>query len=212
MEYSVREEIANAVSHGIGTLLSIAALVILTVYASLYGDVWHVVSFSIFGAALVILYTCSTLLHSFPPRTKAKDIFEILDHSAIYLLIAGTYTPFLLVTLRGPLGWTLFGIIWGLAIIGSILKVFFVKRFIVLSTLFYIFMGWMIIFAIKPLLANLPGYGMMWLVIGGLLYTIGSVFYVWRKVPYHHAIWHLFVIGGSTAHFFAVLFYVLPLR
>lgn len=209
MEFSWREEIANAVSHGIGTLLSVAALVLLTVYASLYGDVWHVVSFSIFGAALVILYACSTMLHSLP-QSKAKDIFEILDHSAIYLLIAGTYTPFLLVTLRGPLGWTLFGIVWGMAIAGSILKVFFVKKFVVLSTLVYIFMGWMIIFAIKPLMANLPGLGLMWLVIGGVLYSVGSIFYVWRRVPYHHAIWHLFVIGGSTAHFFAILLYVLP--
>jgi hemolysin III len=207
MEYSQREEIANAVSHGIGALLSIAALVILIVQAAVHGSVWHVVSFTIFGASLVILYTCSTLLHSL--RGKAKDVFEILDHSAIYILIAGTYTPFLLVTLRGPLGWTLFGIVWGLALVGIVFKAYFVKKFIVLSTLFYIGMGWMIILAFPSLLKLLPMGGIVWLVIGGLLYTVGSVFYVWRKVPYHHAIWHAFVIGGSVSHFFAVVLYVI---
>lgn len=207
MEYSHKEEIANAISHGVGVLLSIAALVILVVHAALYGDAWHVVSFAIFGSSLVILYTCSTLLHSL--RGKAKEIFEILDHSAIYLLIAGSYTPFLLVTLRGASGWTLFGIIWGLALAGIVFKAYFVKRFILLSTLFYIGMGWIIIFAFPALLDQLPMGGIVWLVIGGVLYTVGSIFYVWRRIPYHHAIWHVFVIGGSVSHFFAVLLYVL---
>jgi hemolysin III len=210
MEYSPREEVANAISHGIGALLSIAALVILIVYSVKYGDVWHIVSFSIFGSTLVLLYVFSTLLHSFQ-HGLVKNVFEILDHSAIYLLIAGTYTPFLLVTIRGALGWSLFGIVWGFTIAGIVLKIFIVKRFIMLSTLCYILMGWLIIIAIKPLYLNLPFNGIVWLVVGGLFYTFGSIFYVWRKIPYHHAIWHLFVLAGSTAHFIAVLFYVLPM-
>jgi hemolysin III len=210
MEYSNREEIANAISHGIGVLLSIAALVLLVVNATMHGDIWHIVSFSIYGASLVILYSCSTLLHSFQNR-KLKDVFEILDHAAIYLLIAGSYTPYLLVTLRGPLGWSIFGIIWGLALSGMILKIFYVKRFILISTLCYILMGWLIVFAFKPLYANLALGGIVWLVIGGLLYTFGSLFYVWRRVPYHHAIWHLFVLAGSICHFFSINLYVLPI-
>ncbi|MDF2659592.1 MAG: channel protein hemolysin family [Paenibacillus sp.] len=210
MQYSLKEEIANAISHGIGALLSAAALAVLVVFASLHGTVWHIVSFSIFGTTLVLLYTCSTLLHSFR-EGKTKDIFEFLDHSAIYLLIAGTYTPFLLVTLRGPLGWTILGIVWGLAVAGIVFKAFFVKKFIMLSTLFYIGMGWLIVFAIKPLYEQLPWNGLLWLVGGGIFYTVGTIFYVWRKVPYHHAIWHTFVIGGSVCHFIAILFYVLPM-
>lgn len=210
MEYTLKEEIANAVSHGIGALLSIVALVMLIVNSVKYGDVWHVVSFSIFGSTLVLLYAFSTLLHSFQ-RGIVKNVFEILDHAAIYLLIAGTYTPFLLVTIRGALGWTIFGIVWGFAIVGIVLKIFFVKRFIILSTVCYIIMGWLIVIAIKPLYLNLPFNGIAWLVVGGLLYTFGTIFYVWRRVPYHHAIWHMFVLAGSAAHFIAVLFYVLPM-
>jgi hemolysin III len=156
---------------------------------------------------MIILYLCSTLLHSIQHK-KTKDIFEILDHSAIYLLIAGSYTPFLLVTLRGPLGWSMFGVIWGLAIIGIVLKCFYVKRFVLISTLCYILMGWLIVLAIKPLFQNLPFTGLVWLVAGGLLYTFGSIFYVWRRIPYHHAIWHVFVLAGSTCHFICVLLYV----
>ncbi|WP_068774737.1 hemolysin III family protein [Paenibacillus sp. FJAT-26967] len=208
MEYSPREEVANAVSHGIGTLLSIAAFVLLLIQSTRYGDAWHVVSFSIFGISLIVLYLCSTLVHS-APGGRLKDIFEIMDHSAIYLLIAGSYTPFMLVTLRGALGWTIFGIVWGLAILGIILKIFFVKKFIVLSTICYIGMGWIIVLAIKPLAENLSIGGVAWLVAGGVVYTIGTVFYLWRRIPYHHAIWHSFVIGGSVCHFFAVL-QVLP--
>ncbi|WP_025026714.1 PAQR family membrane homeostasis protein TrhA [Caldalkalibacillus mannanilyticus] len=210
MEYSLREEIANAITHGIGALLSIAALVVLIVFAAKYGDAWHIVSFSIYGASLVILYFSSTLMHAIQ-NIKIKNAFEVMDHAAIYLLIAGTYTPFLLVTLRGTLGWTIFGIVWGFALIGIILKFFFVKRFIVLSTICYIIMGWIIVFAIKPLYESLAFAGMMWLVIGGLLYTFGTIFFLWKKIPYHHAIWHIFVLAGSAAHFITVLFYVLPL-
>ncbi|GKS09901.1 hemolysin III family protein [Paenibacillus chitinolyticus] len=208
MEYSPREEFANAVSHGIGTLLSVAALVLLVIQATTYGNTWHIVSFSIFGTSLILLYLCSTLVHS-APGGRLKDIFEIMDHSAIYVLIAGSYTPFMLVTLRGVLGWTLLGIVWGLALIGIVLKIFFVKRFIVLSTVCYIGMGWLIVLAFKPLAEHLSANGIVWLVAGGLLYTVGTVFYLWRRIPYHHAIWHAFVIGGSVCHFFAVM-QVLP--
>ncbi len=208
MEYTFKEEVANSVTHAIGVVMSIAALVMLIVFSVKYGDIWHVVSFTIFGVCMVLLYSCSTLLHA-TRNQKLKDVFEILDHSAIYLLIAGTYTPFLLVTLRGTIGWSMFGIVWGLALIGIVFKIFFVKRFIIMSTLFYILMGLLIIFAIKPLYENLAFGGMLWLVIGGLLYTVGSIFYVWRKIPYHHAIWHVFVLAGSVSHFVSVLFYVL---
>jgi hemolysin III len=206
--YTKREEIANAITHGLGTLLSIAGLVLLIVYASLYGTAWHIVSFTIFGVTMLLLYTSSTLVHSFP-EGKVKDLFETFDHSCIYLFIAGTYTPLLLVTLRSPLGWTLFGIVWGLAVAGVVFKAFFTKKFLVLSTLFYVMMGWMIVFAWHPLQALLMPGGIRLLIIGGLLYTVGSVFYIWRGFPYHHAVWHLFVVAGSVMHFFAILLYVL---
>ncbi|WP_243385906.1 PAQR family membrane homeostasis protein TrhA [Bacillus kexueae] len=202
--YSRKEEIANAITHGIGFLLSIAALVILIVQAVQAGTVWHVVSFSIYGATMIFLYLSSTLVHSFPDG-KIKDLFEIFDHAAIYLFIAGTYTPILFITLRGTLGWTLFGIVWGIAIFGVVFKVFFVKRFLFTSTLLYVLMGWIIVFAWKPLTFEFPLVGMYFLVIGGVLYTVGTIFYVWRSFPFHHAVWHLFVIAGSVFHFFAIL-------
>lgn len=209
--YTKREEIANAVTHGIGALLSIVGLVLLIVFSSLLGSVWHVVSFTIFGTTMLLLYVFSTLLHSLPAG-KAKNVFEIFDHAAIYLFIAGTYTPFLFVVIKGTLGWTLFGIVWGIAVSGVGFKIFFVKRFLFLSTLFYILMGWMIVFAWKPLVSILPSAGLELLVAGGILYTAGTIFYVWRGFPYHHAVWHLFVLLGSAAHFLAVLLYVLPIR
>jgi len=204
------EEVMNAVTHGIGTLLAVAGLVLLTVFAYLNGSIWHIVSFSIYGTTLVLLYLASTLYHSFT-NERVKRIFKILDHSAIYLLIAGTYTPFTLVPLHGVLGWTVFSLVWGLAIIGIVLKVFFVGRYKVLSTLCYLGMGWFIVFAIKPLLATVPAFGMIWLFAGGLFYTLGSVFYLWKRLPYNHAIWHLFVLAGSISHFIAVFFYILPI-
>ena len=205
------EEIMNAVTHGIGTLLAVAGLVLLTVFASLYGDIWHVISFSIYGTTLVLLYLASTLYHSFT-NERLKVIFKILDHSAIYLLIAGTYTPFTLVPLHGVLGWTVFGLVWGLAILGIVLKVFFAGQFKMASTICYVLMGWFILIAIKPLIATVAINGIIWLIVGGLLYTLGSVFYLWNKLPYNHAIWHLFVLAGSISHFIAVFLYVLPIR
>lgn len=206
--YSKKEEIANSITHGIGAVLSIAALALLIVFASLKGTAWHVVSFTVYGVTMLLLYLSSTLLHSFP-EGKVKDLFEIFDHSSIYLFIAGTYTPILFNVIRGPLGWALFGVVWGIAVSGVVFKSFFVKRFMYASTLFYILMGWVIVFAWHPLLANFRG-GLIWLVIGGALYTLGTIFYVWRSFPFHHAVWHLFVLGGSVAHFFAILLYALP--
>lgn len=202
------EEITNAITHGIGVGLAIAALVILVVFASIYGNAWYIVSFSIYGATLVILYLSSTLYHSFP-KGKVRDIFQIFDHSSIYLLIAGTYTPLTLIALRGPLGWTLFGIIWGLTIAGIIFKIFFIKKFRILSTILYVGMGWLAIFAIKPLYSALTTKSIVFLLIGGAVYTLGTIFYSNKKIVYNHAIWHLFVLGGSICHFFTV-FYLLP--
>jgi hemolysin III len=169
------------------------------------------VSFSIYGISLFLLYLASTLYHSFT-NEKLKYIFKIFDHAAIYLLIAGTYTPFTLVLLHGTLGWIVFSVIWGLALIGIMFQVFFVKRFKVLSTLCYLFMGWLIVVCIKPLAAALPVMGLSWLIIGGLFYTVGAVFYLWKRLPYNHAIWHLFVIAGSASHFITVSYYILPFQ
>ncbi|MBU8906920.1 PAQR family membrane homeostasis protein TrhA [Desertibacillus haloalkaliphilus] len=204
------EEIANAITHGIGALLSVAALAILVSFASIHGTVIHVVSFTVYGVTMLLLYMSSTLVHSMP-KGKVKDIFEIMDHASIYLFIAGSYTPILFIVVQGTLGWTLFGIVWGLATAGVIFKIFFVKRFLVLSTLFYIGMGWLAVFAIKPIIQTLPPAGVALLFAGGLCYTVGTIFYVWRKFPFHHAVWHLFVLAGSIFHFFMILFYVLPL-
>ncbi len=204
-------KIANSVTHGIGTLLAIAALVLLIVFAYIYGDVWHIVSFSIYGSTLVLLYLSSTLYHS-AREPRKKYIFRIIDHSAIYLLIAGTYTPFLLVTLHGTGGWVMFGVIWGLALTGILYKIFFINRHVVISTFFYLVMGWLIVFSIHDLFMNLPPNGIILLAAGGLFYTLGMVFYAAREKLLMHAIWHLFVLGGSICHFFSILFYVLPLK
>ncbi|MCR2820168.1 PAQR family membrane homeostasis protein TrhA [Lederbergia panacisoli] len=205
--YDWKEELANAITHGIGFLLSIPALVILIVSAAKNGGALQVVSFTIFGVTMLLLYLFSTMLHSFKP-SKVKNVFAILDHSAIYLLIAGTYTPLVLVALNGALGWTLFGIVWGLAVAGITFKCFLINKFRVISTIFYLAMGWLVIIAIKPLYANLSGAGFALLLTGGLLYSVGAIFYIWRNLPYSHAIWHLFVIAGSAFMYFCILFYV----
>ncbi len=209
--YPRREEIANAITHGIGALLSLAGLVLLIVFSSMKGTAWHVVSFTIYGVSMLLLYSCSTLVHSFK-EGKIKDLFEFFDHSSIYIYIAGTYTPFMLIAIRGSLGWSLFGVVWGIALLGVVFKAFFVKRFLFMSTIFYLIMGWLIVIAWGPLVAAVPNPGIVLLVTGGLLYTLGTVFYVWRAFPYHHAIWHLFVLAGSVTHFFAILLYLLPNR
>jgi hemolysin III len=203
--FSKGEEIANSITHGIGILLSIAALVLLIVFSALHGTAWHIVSFTIFGSTMIIMYTSSTLLHYFPEGSRIKDLFEIFDHSSIYFFIAGTYTPYMFVAVKGWVGWTIFGIVWGMAIGGTIFKSFFVKKYLFTSTALYVLMGWLIVFAWKPLSENMSPTGFMFLVIGGLLYTLGSVFYMWRGFKFHHALWHLFVIAGSIMHFFSVL-------
>ncbi|MFD1851461.1 PAQR family membrane homeostasis protein TrhA [Oceanobacillus bengalensis] len=207
--FSKGEEIANATIHGIGAALSIAGLVVLIVFASIHGTAWHVVSFTTFGTTMFLLYTSSTLVHALP-KGKAKDLFEIFDHSSIYLFIAGSYTPFTLIVIQGALGWTLFGIVWGLAVAGIVFKSFFVKKYLFTSTILYVAMGWLITIGWKQIVANLHPDGVVLLVVGGLCYTIGAIFYVWRAFKYHHAVWHLFVLAGTIAHFFCVLLYLLP--
>ncbi len=208
--YTTAEEIAHGITHGLGALLSVAALTIMVAFATLKGTAWHIVGCSIFGGTLVLMYTASTLYHSIPLE-RAKRVLRVVDHSAIYLLIAGTYTPFLLVNLRGAWGWTLLGLIWSLAIAGVILKVAGSNRFRSVSLAFYLLMGWLVVIAVKPLLQSVELGGLLLLASGGLAYTVGVVFYAWRRLPYNHAIWHLFVLTGSALHFFAVLFYVVPL-
>ncbi len=205
--YTPREELFNSLTHGAGILLGLAALGVLSGFSSLYGDAWHIVSCSIYAVTLILLYTASTLYHAIPP-SRAKEIFQVLDHGAIFLLIAGTYTPFTLVSLRGPWGWSLFGVIWGLAVVGLVCQFLSITRKNALMLGLYIVMGWAVVVAIKPLSASLSGGGMWLLVLGGLAYTFGIIFYVGERIPYHHALWHLCVLLGSTLHFFAVLLYV----
>ena len=208
--YTLGEEIANSVIHAVGIVLAIAGLAVLTAFASLRGTALHVVGCSVFGTTLILLYTASTLYHGIP-SAGSKAVLQALDHSAIFLLIAGTYTPFSLVSLRGPWGWSLLGVIWSLAILGIAVRVTRGRRSNALAVGFYIAMGWTVLAAIKPLMANVAPGGMLLLVLGGLSYTGGAVFYLWRRLPYHHAIWHAFVLLGSIFHFFAILFYVIPL-
>jgi len=207
--YTLGEEIAHSLTHGVGALLSIAGLATMVTLAALRGNVWHVVSCSIFGATLVFLYTASTLYHSVT-HPGAKKVLRVFDHSAIFLLIAGSYTPFTLVSLRGGWGWTLFVVIWGLALIGVVYKVTAKNRFRFLSVLLYLAMGWLVLVAIKPLVTSVPVPGLILLLAGGLSYTLGVIFYAWKRLPYSHAVWHLFVLVGSACHFFAVLLYVIP--
>jgi len=209
-QYLLLEEIFNSITHAIGALVSIAGLVLLIAFSSIYGNSGHVVSCTIFGFTLVLLYTASTLYHSFR-KPKLKHMFKILDHSCIYILIAGTYTPFLLITINGVVGWSMLALVWSLTGIGVLFKVFLVNRFNIISTIAYILMGWLIIFAVKPLFQTLPEGGLALLICGGLAYTFGTIFYAWNKLPFNHAIWHLFVLTGSICHFFAVMFYVIPL-
>lgn len=209
-EQTASEEFANSLIHGIGFLLSLGCLSVLVVFSVMKGTAWHVVSCSIYGATLALLYAASALYHGLR-LPRAKKFFNIIDHSSIYLLIAGTYTPFTLGPLRQHGGWVLFGIIWGLAIFGMIYQALFIHRYRVLSVISYLAAGWVIIFAIKPLLNTLPWPGIVWLAAGGLCYTIGVIFYAVKR-PFFHAVWHLFVLAGSLCHFFSVLFYVIPLR
>ena len=208
-EYTPRQEFVNAATHGVGAALSIAGLCFMVVYAAGLGDAYRVVSVSVFGGAMVLLYLASTLYHAIP-HTPTKNAFRMVDHVSIYLLIAGTYTPFTLVSMRGSWGWTLFGFTWGLAVIGIVFKLFFRGRYSNMTVLTYVAMGWVCVIAAKPVIAAVPGGALIWLAIGGLLYTGGVGFYLWEKLPYHHGIWHLFVMSGTFCHFVSVYWYVLP--
>lgn len=199
-------EVVNSISHGIGIALSIAATVLLVVKASLYGTAWHIVSFSIFGVGMILLYTSSTLFHGvYNPRLKYK--LNKLDHSSIYVLIAATYTPVTFITLRGALGWVIFGIIWALAISGVIFKLwFYSSKHRMLSTILYLIMGWIIIMAIVPVIRNTPSPSIWFLMAGCVTYSLSPVFYLWRSKPYLHGVFHLFILGGTICHFFGFLF------
>jgi len=207
--YTLREERLNSLTHGLGALLSAIGTLVLVLAAAREGDVWKIVSFSVFGASLVLLYSASAFYHA-SRSPKAREIWKMLDHCAIFLLIAGTYTPFLLVNLRGPTGWTLFGIIWGLALAGIILKLVFGHRYKILRVIVYLAMGWLIVLAAGELNTQVSELGVRLTVIGGVVYTLGVVFYLADRLPYNHAIWHLFVVGGSLCHFYAIYFAVLP--
>ena len=208
VQYRLGDILANAITHGVGAALALAGAAYLIV-VSTRGSAWVVASCSIFAGTLVLVYICSTLYHSLV-RTRARHVFHVLDHAAIYLLIAGTYTPFTLVALRGPVGWTLFAIVWALAIAGVIFKSFAVDRFAVASALVYLMQGWIVIFAARPLIHAISSHGLLWLGAGGLAYTIGVLFFAFDRIPYFHAAWHIFVLGGSIAHYFAILFYIVP--
>lgn len=201
---SIKEEIANSITHGIGAALSIAGTALLTVFAALDGSPIEVVAFSIFGFSLLILYMASTLYHGIQ-HPKTKHVFHVLDHSAIFVLIAGTYTPVTLVGLQGPLGWTLFGIIWGLAIAGIIGTTLFFEKARYINVILYVLMGWLVLIAAPKILTSLSIQAIVWLVAGGILYSAGICFYRAKSMKFHHMIWHVFVVLGSISHFFCML-------
>lgn len=213
IKFSRKEELANAISHFSGALLAVAGLVLMVHFSIMYGTGWHVVSTSVFGASMIVLYLSSTLTHILP-MGKAKDLFFNIDRIAIYILIAGTYTPIALLTLHGPLGWVIFGIEWGLAIVGTVMILSRpgdyktgVNTFYVLS---YAVMGWLILIAIVPVMNTLPLMGTLWILIGGVCYSLGILFFKVIKFPYHHLVWHMLVLAGTISHFFAVFFYMIP--
>lgn len=212
-DYSVAEEISHSAIHAVGSHLGAAMLALLVVFGAQSGTQvpWKVVSGAIFGASIILLYTVSSVYHAVT-HTRAKRILEVCDHMAIYFLIAGSYTPFTLVTLRAAhpaIAWTIFGVVWALTLAGVILKIYTTGQWRFVSTLAYIGMGWIVVLALKPLLESLPAAGLLWLLAGGCLYTLGTAFYLWRLMPFHHAVWHLFVLAGTVCHFICVLFYVM---
>ncbi|RMH00698.1 MAG: hemolysin III family protein [Chloroflexi bacterium] len=205
--YTWHEELMNFATHGVATGLSIVGTAVLLVLAFLYGTVWHIIGFSVYGISLISLYLASTLYHG-SRQPRMKRILRVLDHAAVYLLIAGTYTPFVLISVRTWLGWLLLGVVWGLAILGVVYKIVMIHKFERLSTAVYVLMGWMGVVAFREALAALPTYVLVWIAAGGVFYTIGVIFYAWRRLPYNHAIWHLFVVAGSVCHYVAVLGYM----
>lgn len=209
-QFTLGEEISHSITHGFGSALSIAGLVILVYLAARYGDIYQVVSFSIFGISLVVLYLSSTLYHGFQ-QPRVKQVFKVFDHSAIFLLIAGTYTPFLLVAIRGTTAWILLSIVWMIALAGVLFKIRFIERFQVVFVIIYILMGWLCLFVFNQLIATIPIGGIIWIAVGGLFYMVGVIFYALQKIPYMHVVWHFFVLGGSISHYFAILFYLAPI-
>ena len=207
---TTREEIANSVTHGLGAAASVAGALYLGWWALSHGDAWRIAGVGVYGLTLVLLYCASTLYHAIP-ADRAKRMLRVVDRSAIFLFIAGCYTPFTLVPLRGAFGWTLFGVVWGLAAVGIVLEVVLRQRFVVWSTAFYLGMGWLAIVAAMPMIEVMEARGLLWMVAGGLSYSVGVVFFWWTRLPFHHAIWHLFVLGGSACHFQAISGYVLPM-
>lgn len=205
--WTLGEEVAHSVTHGIGLLAAVVGLVVLVVLTAATHDPWRITACAIYASTLVLLYGASTLYHALS-ATRARAVFRVLDHSAIFLLIAGTYTPFALVSLRGPWGWTLLAIVWGLAVLGVTAKAVFGMRWPILSTALYVCMGWVVVIAAKPLVAHVPPAGIAWLAAGGIAYTGGVVFYAWTRLRYSHAIWHVFVLAGSVCHYIAVIRYV----
>lgn len=202
------EEIVNSTSHGVGTLLAIAGTTLLAIWAALYGDVWHIVSYSIFGAGMIVLYSASTVFHG-AKNLRKKYHLNKFDHSSIYVLIAATYTPFSLVGIKGAFGWVIFGLVWTMAISGIVFKVWFYStKWRYLSTWLYLAMGWIGIIAIVPIVQNIPNISLWLLLAGGLSYSAGVVFYLSRNIPYGHGIFHLFIIGGSICHFFSLIFMI----
>ena len=200
------EELANSISHGLGFLATVAAFPVLVMAAQQRGDTAAIVGASVFATTMVLLYLVSTLFHALP-RCRAKRVFQILDHSAIYLLIAGTYTPFTLGVLRGDWGWTLFGLVWGMAVAGTVLKALGGVRYTTLSTWTYLAMGWLVVIAAKTVWTLVPGWGLFWLIAGGAAYTAGALFFMAERIRYFHFVWHLFVVAGTACHFIAVLRY-----
>lgn len=207
--YSLGEEIANSVTHGIGAVLSVWGLTLMLVMAMNENDATRIASSIIYGSSLILLFFLSTLYHSFKHHS-VKAVFQMLDHCAIYLLIAGTYTPFLLISLEGAWGYSLMAVIWGLAAFGVVFKVCYGERYPRVSLLTYLLMGWLILVAGAEMIARVPIEGLMLLAVGGLVYTLGTLFFIWDRLPYNHAVWHLFVMGGSVCHFFAIYGYVIP--
>lgn len=206
--YTLGEEIFNSVSHGVGVVLACVGFGILIVLSALYGDAWAVSSSIVYSFSLFALYLASTLYHACPNR-RVKGVLQVLDHCSIFLLIAGTYTPYTLITLRGALGWTLFAVVWGAAIVGVVLNAIDVQKYSRISMVCYVAMGWVVVLAIRPLMASLAWNGLVLLALGGVFYTVGIVFYVIRR-SYMHSIWHLFVLAGSVCHYLSILLYVIP--
>ncbi|MFV8226559.1 PAQR family membrane homeostasis protein TrhA [Christiangramia aquimixticola] len=209
--YPEKEEKLNILTHGLGLALSVIAMVLLVIKAVRLGDSMHLLSFSIFGASMILLYAASTFYHSASTHQLRKRL-NILDHAAIYVLIAGTYTPFALVTLRGTTGWVIFWVVWAMALAGVILKLFYTGKFKLLSTIMYVVMGWIIIFAIGPLMDNLSNDGIFWLIAGGISYTLGAILFMLHRIPYNHGIFHIFVLLGTFSHFMVIYFHILPGR